>query len=122
MKNVIKLNEEQLRNIVAESVRGVLREQIDNCLSLEEVKHLVTLLKRKPLQDMWNPVDYGFCKVQRVEANNMSGRCSLLNRNDDGTDDLYKEEINGITLVQIGRKPNTHWLEDSGYTYMAWKD
>ena len=36
--------------------------------------------------------------------------------------DLYKEEINGITLVQIGRKPNTHWLEDSGYTYMAWKD
>ena len=44
MKNVIKLNEEQLRNIVAESVRRVLREQIDNCLSLEEVKHLVTLL------------------------------------------------------------------------------
>ena len=122
MKNVIKLNEEQLRNIVAESVRGVLREQIDNCLSLEEVKHLVTLLKQKPLQDMWKPVDCGFCKVQRVEANNMSGRCSLLNRNDDGTDDLYKEEKNGITLVQIGRKPNTHWLEDSGYTYMAWKD
>ena len=121
-KSEIWENEEQLRNIVAESVRRVLREQIDNCLSLEEVKHLVTLLKRKPLQDMWNPVDCGFCKVQRVEANNMSGRCSLLNRNDDGTDDLYKEEINGITLVQIGRKPNTHWLEDSGYTYMAWKD
>lgn len=122
MKNTIKLNETQLRSIVAESVRRVLREQIDNSLSLEELKHLVTLLKRKPLQDMWNPVDCGFCKVQRVEANNMSGKCSLLNRNDDGTDDLYKEGINGITLVQIGRKPNTHRLEDSGYTYMAWKD
>lgn len=117
-----KINESQLRKIVAESVRRVLREQIDNSLSLEEVKHLVALLKQKPLQDMWKPVDCGFCKVQRVEANNMSGRCSLLNRNDDGTDDLYKEEINGITLVQIGRKPNAHWLEDSGYTYMAWKD
>ena len=121
-KNAVKLNESQLRKVVAESVKRVLREQIGNRLSYEEVKRLATLLKQKPLQDMWKPVDCGFCKVQRVETNNMSGKCSLLNRNDDGTDDLYKEDINGITLIQVGRIPNISWLDENGCTYMAWKD
>ena len=49
-KNAVKLNESQLRKVVAESVKRVLREQIGNRLSYEEVKRLATLLKQKPLQ------------------------------------------------------------------------
>lgn len=119
MKKVI--SESQLRAIIAESVKRILNERAYDSLSREELKHLVILLKQKPLQDMWKPINYGFCMVQRVEAHEMSGHCYLLNTNDDGTEDLYVEEGNGITMIQIERRPNVHRLEESGYTYMAWK-
>lgn len=107
-------------NDVNESQSG-LEMKMPNSFSIEEIKQIVDMLKRNPVQEMWKPVDLGICKVQRVESNQMSGKCSLLSKNDDGTDNLYKMDANGVVLVQIERMPNTGWLDNNGFTFMAWK-
>lgn len=84
----------------------------------EEIKELAFMLLKNPVEEQWKPQYYGFCQVQRVEANQTPGRMSLLSRNPFIT---YSKDSNGIVYIQIGRKPNTHWLKEDGYTYMAWK-
>ena len=91
-------------------------------LSIEEIRNLVTILKENPIEEMWKPRNLGFCMVQRVDARSTgTGPCSILNQNEDGSDDLYEEEINGITIIEVGRMPNVPWYEESGAAYMAWK-
>ena len=89
----------------------------------DEIMKLVEILKQNPIEERWKPYDLGFCKVQRVEANQASGRSYLISDPHDMTNpqDMYSDGNNGEIFLQIGRLPNTHWLDDSGYTYMCWK-
>ena len=91
----------------------------------DEIMKLLEILKQNPIEERWKPYDFGFCKVQRVEANNASGTHYLLNPSKtydpNRPDDSYCDGNNGTIYLQIGRLPNTHWLDDSGYTYMCWK-
>ena len=89
----------------------------------DEIKKLVSILKERPIEEMWKPYDLGWCKVQRVEANQTSGRSYLISDPHNMTDpqDMYSDGNNGTIYLQIGRMPNTHWLDESGYTYMCWK-
>ena len=89
----------------------------------DEIKKLVSILKERPIEEMWKPYDLGWCKVQRVEANQSSGRSYLISDPHNMTDpqDMYSDGNNGTIYLQIGRMPNTHWLDESGYTYMCWK-
>ena len=121
-QNIVKINESKLKQIVTESVKRVLKEYMDNSFSHDEIVKLVSILKQNPITEMWKPCNLGFCMVQRIEANHMSGKNYLISQNEDGTDNLYEKEHNGIVLIQIGRTPNTHWLEESGSTYMVWKE
>lgn len=91
--------------------------------SHDEIKTLVSILKENPIEEMWKPYDLGWCKVQRVEANQTSGRSYLISDPHDMTNpqDMYSDGNNGTIYLQIGRMPNTHWLDESGYTYMCWK-
>ena len=89
----------------------------------DEIKKLVSILKENPIEEMWKPYDLGWCKVQRVEANQTSGRSYLMSdpHNMTAPQDMYSDGNNGTIYLQIGRMPNTHWLDESGYTYMCWK-
>ena len=89
----------------------------------DEIKELVSILKENPIEEMWKPYDLGWCKVQRVEANQTSGRSYLMSdpHNMTAPQDMYSDGNNGTIYLQIGRMPNTHWLDESGYTYMCWK-
>lgn len=89
----------------------------------DEIKKLVSILKERPIEEMWKPYDLGWCKVQRVEANQTSGRSYLMSdpHNMTAPQDMYSDGNNGTIYLQIGRMPNTHWLDESGYTYMCWK-
>lgn len=89
----------------------------------DEIKKLVLILKENPIEEMWKPYDLGWCKVQRVEANQTSGRSYLMSdpHNMTAPQDMYSDGNNGTIYLQIGRMPNTHWLDESGYTYMCWK-
>ena len=89
----------------------------------DEIRKLVSILKENPIEEMWKPYDLGWCKVQRVEANQTSGRSYLLSDPHDmsSPQDMYSDGNNGTIYLQIGRMPNTHWLDESGYTYMCWK-
>ena len=51
------------------------------------------------------------------------GRSYLLSdpHNMTAPQDMYSDGNNGTIYLQIGRMPNTHWLDESGYTYMCWK-
>ena len=91
--------------------------------SHDEIKTLVSILKENPIEEMWKPYDLGWCKVQRVEANKASGRSYLISDPHDMTNpqDMYSDGNNGTIYLQVGRMPNTHWLDESGYTYMCWK-
>lgn len=89
----------------------------------DEIRKLVSILKERPIEEMWKPYDLGWCKVQRVEANQTSGRSYLMSdpHNMTAPQDMYSDGNNGTIYLQIGRMPNTHWLDESGYTYMCWK-
>ncbi len=131
MKKTIKLTESGLRNVIKESVRRILSEGVygeggpdfvaggdGSDFTSNEVKELVQMLIKHPVEEMWKPQYYGFCQVQRVEANQTPGRMSLLSKNPYIT---YAKSANNQLFIQIGRNPNTNWLDDDGYTYMAWK-
>ncbi len=89
----------------------------------KEIQELTRELKKNPPLEKWEPTDIGPYKVQRISACDVtSTKLSLLATNEDGTEDLYAEEKNGIIFIQTGRKPDTHWLDDSGMSFMCWKD
>lgn len=131
MKRIIRLTESELHNVIAESVKRIMGESLyddggldfvaggdGSDFTIEEIKELAKTLLKHPVEEMWKPQYYGFCQVQRVEANQTPGRMSILSRN---PEILYAKSSNNQIYIQIGRKPNTNWFEDSGYTYMAWK-
>ena len=133
MKQIVKLNESQFNNlvtkIVKKSVKKVLKEvdyskvERPRDFTHDEILKLVSILKENPIDEMWKPYDLGWCKVQRVEANQAGSRVSLLSKphNISSPEDCYSKGVNGELFLQIGRMPNTHWREESGYTYMCWK-
>lgn len=134
MKQIIRLTESDLHNIVKESINRILKEgkyynprtyERDESKEFtnDEIKKLVSILKERPIEEMWKPYDLGWCKIQRVEANQTSGRSYLLSDPHDmsSPQDMYSDGNNGTIYLQIGRMPNTHWLDESGYTYMCWK-
>lgn len=90
-------------------------------IPIEEIKGLISSLKQNPITETWKPQGCGVFTVQRVQANHVSGKCSLVNRNVDGSEDLYQEQGNGIVAIVVGRMPNTPWFVESGATYLAWK-
>lgn len=135
-KKLIRLTESDLHRIVKESVNKILNEGVyynprtyerdkTKEFSHNEIMKLVEILKQNPIEERWKPKDLGFCKVQRVESNQANGKTYLLSPSkpydSNKPEDLYTEGHNGTIYLQIGRLPNTHWLDDSGYTYMCWK-
>ena len=86
----------------------------------QEIKEAVKLLMINPIEEMWQPKDLGICKAQRVDCSQMPNRTYLMGKGVDGNDVIYGYGVRSV-YVQMGRKPNTHWLEESGYTYMLWK-
>ena len=133
MKRTIKLTENDLHNIIKESVSRILKEDVydgqeldfaygggdGSAFTPDEIKELAFMLLKNPVEEQWKPQYYGFCTVQRVPANQSSNtHGSILSRNPFIT---CSRDSNGIVYIQIGRKPNTHWLKEDGYTYMAWK-
>ncbi len=86
----------------------------------DEIKAAVKLLKANPIGDYWKPKNIGEFTAQRIEANQLGCRMYLLGQ-ENGLDDLYCYGT-GCVYLQLSRVPNTHWLNESGYTYMVWKD
>lgn len=123
----IKLTENKLKQIVAESVMTVLKEAFYNKrnnkkekqyeFNREEINQLVSFLQENPITDIYKPINLGYCKVQRIPANEVSGKQGLLNN---GVRISYGD-TDGAIYLQIGRTPNSYWLEENGKTYMAWK-
>ena len=120
-KQVIRLTESDLHRIVKESVNKILKEGRD--FTHDEIKNLVAILKRNPIEEMWKPYDLGWCKVQRVEANQTSGKSYLMSdpHNMTAPQDMYSDGNNGEIYLNIGRTHNTYWFDESGHTYMCWK-
>ena len=131
MKRTIRLTESDLQNVIKESVKRILSEGMyddggldfvaggdGSDFTINEIKELARMLMEHPVEETWKPQYYGFCQVQRVEADQTPGRMSLLSRDPYIT---YAKTSNNQLFIQIGRKPNTHWLDNDGYTYMAWK-
>ena len=92
-------------------------------IPIEEIKGLISSLKQNPITETWKPQDCGVFTVQRVESNQVvGGKCSIVNKNEDGSENLFQRQCNGIVAVIIGRMPNTPWFIESGATYLAWKE
>ena len=91
-------------------------------ISIEEIKGLISSLKQNPITETWKPQGCGVFTVQRVESNQVSGKCSIVNKNEDGSENLFQEQCNGVVAVIIGSMPNTPWFIESGATYLAWKE
>ncbi len=127
-KQVIRINESQLRQIVSESVKRLLKEGYDfskvekpEDFTYDEILKLVSILKENPINEKWKPCDLGWCKVQRVEASQAGGRVSVIDTSN-GLMDCYSKGVTGELFIQIGRQENIPWHVDNGYTYMCWKD
>lgn len=111
---------EAMRRVVSEAFHGV---KLGDGFTRDELMELVSTLSSNPIEEMWKPCDLGWCTVQRIESNQVGGRMYRLSVSDvDGSMDLYCEGGNGEVYLQIGRMPNTHWLDEGGYTYMCWKN
>lgn len=89
-------------------------------LTHDEIKKAVEYLKENPIEVMWTPENIGVCIAQRVRCDSMVGRTYIMDIWDDGLQTLYSYGVRCV-YVQIGREPNTHWLTESGRTYMLWK-
>jgi hypothetical protein len=127
-KQVIRLTESDLHRIIKESVNKMLSEnsaynprigkrEKQYEFNRDEINQLVSFLQENPIKDMYKPINLGYCKVQRIPANEVSGRKGMLN---DRVLISYGS-TDGSVYLQIDRDINTHWMEESGYTYMAWK-
>ena len=123
-----KIKESNLHNIIEKSVNKILKEnsaynpktgkrEKQYEFNRDEINQLVSFLQENPIIDMYKPINLGYCKVQRIPANEVGGRQGMLN---DRVLISYGS-TDGSVYLQIDRKPNTHWMEESGYTYMAWK-
>lgn len=100
--------------------KKVIKESISP-FKKDEIREIEKILKENPIEDSWKPVHMDGFNVQRVDAGQTPGRAYLLDKNEDGTDNLLYVDVNGIIFIQIGREPNTPWYEESGRTYMCWK-
>ena len=133
MKRTIRLRENEFKRIIAESVRKILNEgryynprtyqrEEEYEITKDEKMKIISILQNNPIEEMWKPQDLGFCKVQRINAGDKDGgRCSILSKNQDGSFNTCSDSGNGQIIIEIGRKPNTPWFEDDGYTYLCWK-
>lgn len=94
-------------------------------LTNRQIRHIVSILRDKPLERLWEPVFVGLAAVQRVPASSVTGitRWKLLRPvNPDGTQNLFSEDsIHRFTYIHLNRKPDTHILKDSGQVYMIWR-
>lgn len=86
----------------------------------QEIKEAVKLLMVNPIEEKWQPKNLGICKAQRIDCSHMPNRTYLMCKDKNKNDVLYGYGVRCV-YVQIGRVPNTHWLEESGNTYMLWK-
>lgn len=86
----------------------------------DEIKKIASILENEPIEEKYKPVDFGFCKIQRINGNELSGRSSIL-KDENGSITSYCYE-NGAVILQIGGQSNIPWYEENGYTYMAWKE
>ena len=124
MKQVLRLTEGDVTNIVKGAVNRVLNEyfRVNDEITHDEIVKVVSILKEKPIDAFYKPVDLGLCKVQRVSADTAGGKMYLMKSSTPDSQDLYNRSHNGFVYIQIGRKPNTSWYDDgSGKTYMCWK-
>ena len=78
---------------------------------------MVSFLQGNPITDMYKPINLGYCKVQRIPANEVSGKQGVLNNRVR----ISYGDTDGTIYLQIDRTPNSSWLEENGNTYMAWK-
>ena len=85
----------------------------------DEIIEAIEILKANPIEQMWKPKDFGKFEAERIPCDEMSGSSFICNEHD-GLQDLYQHELDGVR-IQVNRKPNTHWLEESGQTYLVWK-
>ncbi len=126
-KNIVRITESELKQIVNESVKKVLKEACYNPrtgkrekqyeFNRDEINQLVSFLQENPITDMYKHINLGYCKVQRIPANEVSERQGILNNRVR----ISYSDTDGAVYLQIDRNPNSSWLEESGYTYMAWK-
>ena len=86
----------------------------------QELMEARKVLKAEPIEEYWKPKDIGICKAQRIEADQLGCKMYLISQ-ENSLLDLYCYGI-GSMYLQIGRVPNTLWFEESGYTYMLWKE
>ena len=86
----------------------------------KEIIKALNILKKEPIEEYWKPKNIGVCTAQRIESHQVSCPMYLIGQHD-GLQDMYCYGI-GCIYLQVGRVPNTHWMNESGHTYMLWKD
>lgn len=129
---MIRINEDRLKQIIIESVRKKLTENIKEEITIQDIKEIVDKLDGHPMPEKFWPQNFNMDKdgrrrrfvIQRIESNQMPvKRSSELIRDDEddeyGGVTLYSYGP-GYVLIQIGRQENVPWYEDNGYTYMIW--
>jgi hypothetical protein len=133
-KNVIRINESQLRQIVTESVKKLLKEDYDfskvekpEDFTRDEILKLVSTLEKHPDIKLLEPHDLGWCKLKRIEGNQVSVRWSLIKKSDKNSvgEAYYSKGINGELFLKIdmmSETPDTPLFKAGGFTYMCWKD
>lgn len=112
------ITESQLKHIVMESVKRILREENEARFSNEEISKLFGILNGLDLGQMYEPYNLGWCKVQQIQANEVPGKMSMFGN----ANNLYQiDNYGGNLYIQIGRENNSPWHEENGKTFMCWK-